>query len=118
MERTFSTDGKQEYSDNTEMSGKRVAAIVSYTIDSVSTLSLARRIFFAQLHPFIKENDPSWYVYRSYLNDIHTGAILSHLYIKSKSLGRLKKCGSIGCYNLNTIPLLWVLSYDENCYRA
>jgi len=49
-----------ERSDNIEMAGKRVASIVSYDIDSLGMLSVNRQVFFPQLHPFIKEDDPSF----------------------------------------------------------
>lgn len=84
IQREFSNDGNQAYSDNIEMAGKRVAGIVSYDIDSLGNLSVERQVFFPQLHPFIKENDPSWFVYRSYLKDTHTDAILPQLFMGDK----------------------------------
>jgi len=92
IERNFN-GASQAYSDNIEMAGKRVAGIVSYDIDSLGTLSVNRQVFFPQLHPFIKEDDPSWFVYRSYLKDTYSDAILPKLYIGEKqfSAGPVKK---------------------------
>lgn len=93
IQREFSEDRTQVYSDNIEMAGKRVAAIVNYAIDSMGNLAVEREVFFPQLHPYIKENDPSWYVYRSYLKDTHTDAILPQLFIGEKQFapGPIKK---------------------------
>lgn len=106
IQREFSGDGNQAYSDNIEMAGKRVAAIVSYAIDSLGNLSVEREVFFPQLHPYIKENDPSWYVYRSYLKDIHTDAILPQLFIGEKQFapGPLKKSSIDGMLHFEHHP--------------
>ena len=81
IERTFDGTASQAYSDNIEMAGKRVASIVSYEIDSLGRLTVEREVFFPQLHPFIKETDPEWFIYRSYLKNTHTDAILPKLYV-------------------------------------
>jgi len=93
IERDFGGSTTQAYSDNIEMAGKRVASIVSYDIDSLGMLSVNRQVFFPQLHPFIKEDDPSWYVYRSYLKDSYSDEILPKIYIGDKrfSPGAVKK---------------------------
>ncbi len=93
IERTFDGQPSQAYSDNIEMAGKRVAAIISYDIDSLGSLTINREVFFPQLHPFIKENDPAWYVYRSYLKDTYSDEILPKLYVDNKIFapGAIKK---------------------------
>lgn len=93
IERNFDGTSAQAYSDNIEMAGKRVAGIVSYDIDSLGHLSVNRQVFFPQLHPFIKEDDPSWFVYRSYLKDTYSDDILPKLYVNEKrfSPGAVKK---------------------------
>jgi len=91
--RTFSGEASQAYKDNIEMAGKKVAAIVSYEIDSLGKLSVSREVFFPQLHPYIKETDPSWYVYRSYLKKTFADNILPKLYVGNKEFapGPIKK---------------------------
>jgi hypothetical protein len=104
--RSFDGNSDQAYTDNIEMAGKRVAAIVGYNIDSVGNLSVERQVFFPQLHPFIKENDPGWYIYRSYLKDTYTDAILPRFFIGSKQFapGPLKKMAINGTLHFEHRP--------------
>ncbi len=94
------------YSDNIEMDGKRVAGIVSYAIDSLGTLSIERQVFFPQLHPYIKENDPSWFVYRSYLKHTFTDDILPKLFTNNKRFapGKLKRIDINGTISFEHLP--------------
>lgn len=80
------------HSDNIEMSGTKVAGIVSYTVDEEGSLSVERQLFYPQLHPFIKESDPDWFVFRAYLKENYTDAILPKFYIGDRqfSPGTLK----------------------------
>jgi len=106
IERNFDGKPSQAYSDNIEMAGKRVAGIVSYAIDSLGNLAVERQVFFPQLHPFIKENDPSWYVYRSYLKDTYTDAILPQLYLNDHQIspGAVKKISLSGKLHISHHP--------------
>ncbi len=106
IERSFSKNSVQAYSDNIEMAGKRVAGIISYNIDSLGHLSVNRQIFFPQLHPFIKENDPKWFVYRSYLNNTYSDQILPKLYIGKKqfSPGKIQKMSINGMLHFQHHP--------------
>ncbi|MDO6810488.1 six-hairpin glycosidase-like protein [Zobellia galactanivorans] len=72
------------YSDNIEMSGKRVSAIVSYDIDKQKQLSVSRQIFFPQLRTYIKTNDPDWKHYRAYLARTYSDDILPTLIVNEK----------------------------------
>jgi len=72
------------YRDNIEMAGKRVAGIVHYQVDSLGMLSVNRQVFFPQLHPYIKESDPSWFVYRSYAKETYSDDILPKLFLSDK----------------------------------
>ncbi|MFS4469032.1 six-hairpin glycosidase-like protein [Maribacter sp. 2210JD10-5] len=106
IQREFSETDPKRYSDNIEMAGKRVAGIVSYTIDSLGNLSVEREVFFPQLHPFIKENDPDWFVYRSYLKNTHTDAILPQLFLGEKQFapGTLKNISIDGMLHFEHYP--------------
>ncbi len=71
--------------DNIEMAGRKVAAIVEYAIDSTGSLQLSRDIIFPQLHPYIKESDPDWYIYRAYLRENYVGDMVEpSFYINDK----------------------------------
>jgi len=48
------------------MSGKRSAAIISYTIDEDHQVSISKDIIFPQLRTYIKSDDPAWKKYRAY----------------------------------------------------
>ncbi|TMM59007.1 six-hairpin glycosidase-like protein [Maribacter algarum] len=106
IERVFDGSTSQAYSDNIEMAGKRVAGIVSYAIDSLGKLAIDRQVFFPQLHPFIKENDPSWYVYRSYLKDTYSDAILPNLFVGDKQFapGPVQKVVINGMLHFKHLP--------------
>lgn len=69
------------HQDNIEMSGKRVAAIVTYAIDTAKQLTISRQVFFPQLRTFIKTTDPRWYVYRAYTKEIFQDDILPQIIV-------------------------------------
>ncbi len=81
------------HSDNIEMAGTKVAGIVSYTVHKNGGLNIERELFYPQLHPFIKESDPDWYVFRAYLKETYTDDILPKFYIGNRqfSPGVLKE---------------------------
>ncbi|WP_411031752.1 six-hairpin glycosidase-like protein [Spongiimicrobium sp. 3-5] len=85
-------DQNLPHKDNIEMAGTKVAGIITYNIDTTGQLSLKRQIFFPQLHPFIKDNDPGWFIYRAYLKDTYSDAILPKLFIGNKQFepGKVK----------------------------
>lgn len=76
----------KSYKDNIEMSGKRISAIVYYNIDSLGYLSLKRQLIFPQLRLHIKDNDPSWAVYRAYLMEEFSDEMLPLLYKDDKRI--------------------------------
>jgi len=88
---------KLPHADNIEMAGKRVAAIVSYAIDSLGQLAVERQVFFPQMHPYIKSTDPSWYVYRSYFKQTYSDAILPKLFVNDKQFVP----GSLRCIEID-----------------
>ena len=77
-------DGALPYADNIEMAGKRVAGIISYSIDEQGKLSLQREIFFPQLHEFKTSEDSWFHDYRAYLQDVYLDNLLPKLYIKDE----------------------------------
>ena len=72
------------YADNIEMSGKRVAGIINYSINKEGKLELNREIFFPQLHQFKSETDSWFHDYRAYLQEKYDDKILPKLYINEK----------------------------------
>lgn len=57
------------HSDNIEMSGKLMSAIISYTIDENKQLHVSRDIIFPQLRRYLYSGDPAYKSYRAYLRD-------------------------------------------------
>lgn len=55
------------HQDNIEFSGRRVAAIISYEIDTLKRLKLHRDIIFPQLRVFLNISESSWKKYWAYL---------------------------------------------------
>ncbi len=70
------SESRLPHADNIEMAGKRIAAIIDYSIDENKQLSLKRDIIFPQLRVFTKTNEPEWKVYRAYLRHSYTDDIL------------------------------------------
>jgi len=101
-----SSSKKLPHTDNIEMSGKKVAGIITYDVDKNGNLSLQRQIFFPQLHPYIKSTDPSWYIYRAYLKQTHTDDIMPKLYLNDKQIvpGPLKNVIINGTLNFEHLP--------------
>ncbi len=94
------------HTDNIEMAGKKVAGIISYTIDTLGMLSIERQVFFPQLHPFIKANEPGWWVYRAYQKDIYKDDVLPRLFVGDKRFvpGKVKTVTIDGLLNFEHEP--------------
>lgn len=58
-----------DYSDNIEMSGRKVSGIIHYDIDEMGRLRVDRQIIFPQLTVQLDENADKWQAYRAYLTD-------------------------------------------------
>ena len=69
-------ESRLPHSDNIEMSGQKVAAIITYDIDENKILQVTRTIIFPQLRVFINSPDPFWRHYRAYLRNDYTDIIL------------------------------------------
>ncbi len=54
------------HSDNIELSGKKISAIIYYDIDEENNLSIEKDLIFPQLRTFNKSNEPDWKKYRAY----------------------------------------------------
>jgi len=63
---------KLPHTDNIEMAGERVAAIIYYTINKDKRLSLSRDIIFPQLRTYLNTTQRSWKKYRAYLRHTYT----------------------------------------------
>ncbi len=93
--------GVLPYSDSIEMAGKRVAGIVSYTIDKNRKLTLERTVYFPQLHQF-KTSESSWFHdYRAYLQDSYEDDLLPKLYINNEQFvpGAVRRVSIKGTLN-------------------
>ncbi len=72
------------YADDIEMAGRRVAAIVAYSIDEQGQLALERKVFFPQLHQYKPEGGSWFHDYRAYLQDTYEDDILPTLYVNNE----------------------------------
>ncbi len=108
------------HADNIEMAGKRVAGIISYSVDTAGILSLERQIFFPQLHPYIKSSDPDWYIYRAYLKDIYDDDILPVLVVDEKVFvpGKLESVTIDGHLNFSHHPAKSGLQLERKLYPS
>ncbi len=93
--------------DSLEMSGRKVAGIVKWSIDKQRQLTLERTIFFPQLHPVLKTNQSKWGAYRSYLQTVVTDDHLPRLFVNSKRLtpGRVEKVSINGYLEFTHQPV-------------
>ncbi len=74
------------HSDNIEMAGEKVAAILYYTINESQQLELSRDIIFPQLRTFNKTNEPDWKKHRAYFRQTFGNEILPNLSHNGKIL--------------------------------
>jgi len=74
------------YSDNIEMAGRKVAGIIDYQLDTASYVKVNRKIIYPQLHPYIKDTDPDWKVYRAYLTEDYADDIIPTIIVNQKRL--------------------------------
>lgn len=75
---------KLPYADNIEMTGRKVAGIIHYAVDTAQQLTIEREIIFPQLRKHIKDTDQIWAKYRAYLKDTYEDDILPKVYVADK----------------------------------
>lgn len=80
-QQSISKSNPISYSDNIEMTGKKVAGIIHYNLDSLGMLTVEREIIYPQLRKNIKEEDSKWAVYRAYLKDLWEDDIEPRIYV-------------------------------------
>ncbi len=73
------------HSDNIEIDGKRVAVIVTYTVDENRKLRIDREIIFPQLRIFIESSANYWRKYRAYLKDTYTDDFLPTITLEERT---------------------------------
>jgi hypothetical protein len=73
------------HSDNIEMSGQKVAAIISYEVDENKKLKLSRDVIFPQLRHFIESSANDWRYYRAYLRDEYNDEFLPTIIVDEKT---------------------------------
>jgi hypothetical protein len=74
------------HSDNIEMGGRKVAAIIYYTIDRNGNLKLERDIIYPQLRTFIKSDEPDFRNYRAYYRHTYRDEIQPKISLGNKNL--------------------------------
>ncbi len=113
-------DGVLPYSDNIEMAGKRVAGIISYSIDEKGQLSLERDIYFPQLHEFKNSEDSWFHDYRAYLQDVYADDLLPKLYVNKEQFvpGVVKSVTINGMLNFEHQPSKSGLQLSRNLFPS
>jgi hypothetical protein len=60
-------ESRLPHSDNMEMSGQQVSAIIRYTVDEDRNLTVVRHLIYPQLRVYIDSDASRWKKYRAYL---------------------------------------------------
>ncbi len=76
---------KLPHSDNMEMDGKRVAAIITYQVDENRKLSIEREIIYPQLRIFSESSANYWRKYRAYLKDTYSDELLPTITLEERT---------------------------------
>lgn len=81
----LTTENKLPHSDNIEMNGRKVAAIITYKVDKNRTLSIKRNIIFPQLRIFIESSANNWRKYRAYLKDEYSDEFIPAITVNERT---------------------------------
>ncbi len=79
------SEPKLPHSDNIEMSGRRVAAIISYEVDTTRTVTISRDVIYPQLRTRIKSSANRWAKYRAYLRYEYTDDLLPTIIVGDRT---------------------------------
>jgi hypothetical protein len=79
-------ESRKAHSDNIEMAGLNIAAIINYSIDKSRNLTVSRDLIYPQLRTFIKSNESESKKHRAYLRHIYGNDIQPNIYHKGKIL--------------------------------
>ena len=88
------------------MTGKKVAGIIHYNVDSLGMLSVERELIYPQLRKYIGENDNKWAVYRAYLKDEWEDDIEPRIYVNNFKWapGKVSNITIDGCLIIDHSP--------------
>ncbi len=100
----LTTESKLPHSDNIEMDGQKVAAIITYDVDENRILKINRDIIFPQLRIFIESSANHWRKYRAYLRDEYSDEFLPTITINERTfepgpLDSVRICGLLQFYH-------------------
>lgn len=79
-------ESRTAHSDNIEMAGLNIAAIINYSVDESRNLTISRDLIYPQLRTFNKSNEPEWKKHRAYLRHTYENDIQPNIYHKDKIL--------------------------------
>lgn len=74
------------HSDNIEMAGLNIAAIISYGVDESRNLTVSRDLIYPQLRTFNKSNESQGRQHRAYYRHTYNNDILPNIFHKGKIL--------------------------------
>lgn len=94
------------HEDNIELSGQKVAAIISYKIDEQKKIEVERHVIFPQLRVHIDSDANKWAAYRAYLKDDYTDQLLPSIVVNGRTFqpGAVEEVAINGFLNINHLP--------------
>jgi hypothetical protein len=81
----LSSETSLPHSDNIEMSGQKVAVIITYEVDEDRMLKVSRDVIFPQLRIFIESSANNWRKYRAYLRDEYSDEFLPTIAVDERT---------------------------------
>ena len=81
----LTTETKLPHADNIEMSGLKVAVIVTYEVDENRNLTVSRDVIFPQLRHYIESSANSWRYYRAYLRDDYSDDFIPPIIVADRT---------------------------------
>jgi len=94
------------HEDNIELTGQKVAAIISYKVDEKKHLEVERHIIFPQLRVNINSGANKWTAYRAYLKDDYSDQFLPSIVVNNKTFqpGAVKEVRISGMLDISHEP--------------
>ena len=95
------------HADHLEMSGRRVSAIIDYSVDASRQVTVRREVIYPQLRVFPPTGSPDWFRYRAYLRGHYTDDDLPTLLVNGQQLrpGALETVRIDGMLHLRHQPV-------------
>lgn len=103
-------ESRLPHQDHLEMSGRHISAIIRYEVDADKNLILSRNLIWPTLRTLLKEEDPEWAIYRTYLINTFADEHLPVFTVNGKTFTPRKVSG----IELNGFMTIAYQSEDKN----